>query len=109
MPAVNNVREVLLDLLQCERVTLFLVDSFGKELRSVSAFGIFGTLHVRIHVLVSICACRLATVLAAVLWMQWYIFKLSARAERRTAPFCRLASHFFLGSRFNIDLKTAGP
>lgn len=31
--AVDNIRDVVLELLHCERVTLFLVDSQQKELR----------------------------------------------------------------------------
>ena len=33
--AVDNIRDVVLELLHCERVTLFLVDSQQKELRYV--------------------------------------------------------------------------
>lgn len=31
--AVDNIRDVVLELLNCERVTLFLVDTSQKELR----------------------------------------------------------------------------
>ena len=31
--AVDNIRDVVLELLNCERVTLFLVDNQQKELR----------------------------------------------------------------------------
>ena len=31
--AVDNIRDVVLELLNCERVTLFLVDAGQKELR----------------------------------------------------------------------------
>lgn len=31
--AVDNIRDVVLELLNCERVTLFLVDTGQKELR----------------------------------------------------------------------------
>lgn len=31
--AVDNIRDVVLELLHCERVTLFLVDNQQKELR----------------------------------------------------------------------------
>lgn len=31
--AVDNIRDVVLELLNCERVTLFLVDNGQKELR----------------------------------------------------------------------------
>ena len=34
--AVDNIRDVVLELLHCERVTLFLVDSQQKELRSAA-------------------------------------------------------------------------
>ena len=34
--AVDNIRDVVLELLNCERVTLFLVDNRLKELRQVS-------------------------------------------------------------------------
>ena len=33
--AVDNIRDVVLELLNCERVTLFLVDNKKKELRQV--------------------------------------------------------------------------
>lgn len=33
VPALDNVRNVVLELLGCERVTLFLVDNQTKELR----------------------------------------------------------------------------
>lgn len=33
--AVDNIRDVVLELLNCERVTLFLVDNRLKELRQV--------------------------------------------------------------------------
>ena len=35
--AVDNIRDVVLELLNCERVTLFLVDNQQKELRYTSA------------------------------------------------------------------------
>lgn len=34
--AVDNIRDVVLELLHCERVTLFLVDNQQKELRYVT-------------------------------------------------------------------------
>ena len=34
--AVDNIRDVVLELLHCERVTLFLVDNQQKELRCMT-------------------------------------------------------------------------
>lgn len=36
--AVDNIRDVVLELLNCERVTLFLVDNQQKELRYLGCF-----------------------------------------------------------------------
>lgn len=36
--AVDNIRDVVLELLNCERVTLFLVDNQQKELRYWGCF-----------------------------------------------------------------------
>ena len=38
--AVDNIRDVVLELLNCERVTLFLVDSGQKELRWANVFNL---------------------------------------------------------------------